>query len=141
MTLLSSLTIVSVVNDRVVGREKFFSFVSVLQHLAEDFDFVLVSNNMSAQFSLTLKNLVTELPDTTVIFLAQPTHDDLARLAGIENAIGDYIIFCDLEADDPGLLPALLEPLKRGYDLVVCEIDGGVNFHRSAGRKLLLAVS
>ena len=55
------------------------------------------------------------------VFLAEPVHDDLARLVGIEHSVGDYILFCDPTEDDPALLAPVLAPVHDGYDLVVAD--------------------
>ncbi len=120
--MLTSLTIVTVVNDRVVDIPAFNRFVDVLEGQATDFDFVLVANAVSTDLALQLKSLVAAVPDTTVVFLGERVHDDLARLVGIEHAIGDYLLFCDMTSNDSDLLSSVLAPLAAGYDLVVGDL-------------------
>jgi hypothetical protein len=117
--MLTSLTVVTVVNECVVDLESFGHYVNVLEQQVIDFDFVLVANAVNTELSLLLKALVAAAPDTTVVFLGEQVHDDLARLVGVEHAVGDYVLFCDMVSDDPAALPALLTPLQSGYDLVI----------------------
>ena len=122
--LLASITVISVVNDEkptAAGVQRFSTF---LERQAVDFDFVLVANNVGSDVALHLKALVATVPDLTVVFLGEKVHDDLARLVGIEHAIGDYVLFCNLAADDPESLPALLAPVAEGYDLVIGDMQG-----------------
>lgn len=122
--LLASITVISVVNDErptAAGIERFSSF---LERQAVDFDFVLVANNVGSEVALHLKALVATVPDLTVVFLGEKVHDDLARLVGIEHAVGDYVLFCNPATDEPGILPALLAPVAEGYDLVIGDMQG-----------------
>ncbi len=137
MTPLASLTIVSVVNEVVATAQAFNSFASVLEREATDFDFVLVANAVETEAALTLKALVAAAPDTTVVFLGEKVHDDLARLVGVEHAVGDYVLFCDMALDDPVALPALLAELRAGYDLVIGDQPGQVYLERPLGLQLL----
>ena len=121
MPMLTSITVVTVVNDVVVSQASFAAYIAVLEQHAVDFDFVLVANSVDTEAALQLKTLVAQVPDTTIVFLGEPVHDDLARLVGIDHAVGDHVLFCDMLFDAPAALPPLLAELAHGYDLVVAE--------------------
>jgi hypothetical protein len=137
VTMLTSLTVVSVVKDNVVDLAVFDQFIAVLEQQAIDFDFVLVSNAVNAELALRLKALVAAVPDTTVVFLGERVHDDLARLVGIEHAVGDYLLLCDMTSDDPATFPSLLAPLGVGYDLVIGDTPGSFMPTRSVSTRIL----
>jgi hypothetical protein len=118
---ITSLTVVSVVKDRVPDSACSERYAAVLEKFAIDFDLVLVANGTAAAESMALKALVASTPDTMAVYLAQPVHDDMARLVGGEHAVGDYVLFCELARDDPALLPDLLTPVQEGYDLVIAD--------------------
>jgi hypothetical protein len=123
---LSSLTIVMVVDEIVPDAARFEALASVLEENGvTDFDIVLVANAVDADVALTLKDCVTETPDTTVVFLNQKQHHDVARLVGVNHAVGDYILFCSMEEAEIAAIPALLDSLRQGYDLVVADPDEG----------------
>jgi len=137
---LSSITVVIVVNDSLPDAGRFDRLADVL--LAEqvaDFDFVLIANAVDAALTLDLKDLVSRMPDTAVVFLNQRQHDDVARLVGIDHAVGDFILCTALAEEEIAALPALLAPLRQGYDLVVADpSEGRVVIRRPATSKALL---
>ena len=134
---VASLTVVAVVNDRVPDTACLERYVIVLKDCAIDFDLVLVANGVDVDAALALKTLVAATPDTMAVFLAEPVHDDLARLVGGEHAVGDYVLFCDLMDDDPALLPPLFAPLREGYDLVVADRGPEISERSGLGRTLV----
>jgi hypothetical protein len=130
--MLKSLSVISVIGRKEIDIDRYRRAVAILEKEAAELDFVLVAKSFDLTLTLKLKALVREVPDTTVLFLAGSTHDDVARLVGIENSIGDYILFCDMFSTDTVLLSSLLLPLKDGYDLVL----GDVNMRSSAGESI-----
>ncbi len=119
--MIGSVTLVAVVQDRVPGAAALQRFADVLAGCAADLETVLVVSGAASAAVLELKALAAQAPDLTVVFLAEPVHDDVARLVGIEHAVGDAVVFADLLRDDPVSLPALLAALDHGYDLVVAD--------------------
>ncbi len=118
---LASITLVAVIDRDVPDAATLARHAEALATCAIDVDLVLVANGVDAATALALKCLVAETPDCMAVFLAEPVHDDLARLVGIEHAVSDHVLFLDPRHDDPADLPALLAPLRDGYDLVVGE--------------------
>jgi hypothetical protein len=100
-------------------------FSDALAECAGDVETVLVVGGVSGAAVLELKALALHEPDLTIVFLSEPVHDDMARLVGIEHAVGDAVVFADLLRDDPACLPPLLAQLKEGYDLVVADAGAG----------------
>jgi hypothetical protein len=136
---IASLTMVAVVNRLVPDAACLERHAGVLAGCVTDFDLVLVANGVDEAASLALKALVATVPDTLAVFLAGPVHDDVARLVGCEHAISDYVVFCDPLLDDPALLPALLAPLREGYDLAIAD-RGPEGRERSLSARILAPV-
>jgi hypothetical protein len=137
---LSSLTVVVVVNDTPPDPARYAALAAMLEAGdLTDFDVVLVANAVDAAVTLALKDFVARTPDSTVIFLNRRQHNDVARLVGINHAVGDYVLFCHLAEEEIAALPALLAPLRDGYDLVVADpLQGKLVVRRPLSTRLLL---
>ncbi|MBI0535466.1 hypothetical protein D9599_07775 [Roseomonas sp. KE2513] len=137
---LSSLTTVIVVNGKVPEPRRYEQLASVLEAARiDDFDVVLVANGVDAAVTLDLKEFVSQVPDSTAVFLNRPQTGDVARLVGIDHAVGDYILFTALSEEEILALPDLLEPLREGYDLSVADpLEGPLVVQRPAGTRFLL---
>jgi hypothetical protein len=116
---VSSLTAVMVVRDRCPSRALLGDLADALGELAADVDLVIVANGTTNDVSLELKALIANVADLTVVFLGVRQHDDIARLVGIDHAIGDFVLFCTPTPAEIASLPGLLAPLADEYDLVV----------------------
>ncbi len=89
-----------------------------LEACVTDYEIVLVDNASSDQTIGLLEGLSAELPNLQVYCLSARVGDEVARIAGIEQAIGDYVVLMDLH-DDRAQIPILLDRALKGYDLVV----------------------
>jgi hypothetical protein len=121
--MIGSITLVGVVQGTVPAAAALTRYADALARCSADVEIVLVASGSAAAAALRLKALAASVPDLTVVFLSQRVHDDVARLVGIEHAVGDAVLFADVSHDDPADLPALLAPLHDGYDLVVADRD------------------
>jgi hypothetical protein len=137
---LSSLTVVVVVNDEAPDPRNYAALATALEAGGViDFDLVLVANAVESTVTLALKDFVARVPDSTAVFLNSRQHDDVARLVGINHAVGDYILFTHLAEEENAVTPALLAPLHEGYDLAVAEpLDGRLVVSRPLGHQWLL---
>lgn len=134
---IASVTVVAVINDRVPDTACLERYAAVMADCSIDFDLILIANGVDIEMALALKTLVATVPDILVVFLAEPMHDDLARLVGVEHVAGDYVLFCDPIEDDPGLLPALFARLREGYDLVVADRGPPLSERSGLSRRLV----
>lgn len=128
---ISSLTAVMVARDECPSGDLVDRLSNVLSEMVIDLNIVIVANGTTNEVSLALKNLVATVPDLTVVFLGVQQHDDIARLVGIDQAIGDYVLFCTPTQAEVDSLPRLLDPLSEDYDLVVGIGEGGVKVDES----------
>jgi glycosyltransferase involved in cell wall biosynthesis len=90
----------------------------ILADTVTDYEIVVVDNASRDRTVPTLETLSNELPNLQVYCLSARVSDDVARVAGIQQAIGDYVILLDLY-DDITQIPALLERSLDGNDLVL----------------------
>jgi polyisoprenyl-phosphate glycosyltransferase len=137
---LSSLTVVTVVDEAAPDQALCDRLAAMLADGGVvDFDIVLVANAVNAPTTLALKDFVARVPDTTVVFLNSRQHSDVARLVGINHAVGDHVLFTRLSEPEIAALPALLAPLREGYDLVVADpVNGKLVVRRPPAQRLLL---
>lgn len=138
-TLVSSVSCVLVVRDGVPVEVVLPRLARTLAPLAVDFDFVLVvPGDVPARTALAVKALVEVTPDTTAAFLSEPADHDAARLMGIDHAVGDHVLFVDPTVADVDAVPALLEGLAGGYDVVAGDTRAWFVVRRSLVSTLLL---
>jgi hypothetical protein len=137
--LLSSLTVVIVARDECPNAAMLDRIARGVDEFVVDLNIVIIANGADSNLALKLKELVEAEPDLTVTFLGVRQQDDVARLVGLDQAVGDYILLCtptDAEVDN---LPRILAPLAAGYDLVVGAGAGGVEADRSFVAGLLFS--
>lgn len=104
--------------------------------LHSDFELVVIVNGVSISSIMALKTLASELPNTHFYILQKPVDYLVARLAGLENALGDWIAFVDLGIDPPDMLDVLLKSAFEGHDVIFANNKTRVK-ERSIGHMLL----
>jgi dolichol-phosphate mannosyltransferase len=85
--------------------------------LAHDSEVVLVAADLSDHSALALKHLVETLPDSACLFLAGPADLQTLLLAGVDNAVGDYVFICEARESDAAALRALAPAMAEGVDI------------------------
>lgn len=63
--------------------------------------------------------LLADIPCVRLIQLAFDVNLEVAKAAGIENAIGDFVILYDADCDPPELIVQAVEVCRRGSDIVI----------------------
>lgn len=91
---------------------------AVLACEVTDYEIVVVDNRSEDDTLSRLEHLSRSLPNLQVYCLSARVQDDVARIAGVQQAIGDYVVLMDLD-DDAGQIPALLARGVAGHDLVL----------------------
>ena len=99
-------------------RRVVFELQKMLAVTVTDYEIVVVDNASRDQTVPTLEALAIELPNVQVYCLSAQVTDDLARVAGLHQSIGDYVILFDLY-DDIVQIAALIERALDGNDLVL----------------------
>lgn len=115
---LTSATLVLVADKVCPDRQLVQNFVERLHDLFVDVEIVVVASGVAPDVARDLKLLVEHVPDCLVVFLAEPAHEDVARLVGIDHAVGDHVVFATPTAAEERSIAALVAEVGSGADLV-----------------------
>jgi polyisoprenyl-phosphate glycosyltransferase len=83
------------------------------------YEIVLIENGSSDRTLELCKQLVETAMRLRVIPLSRHMHQDIAITAGLEAAIGDYVVVLNPNWDPPTVIPEMIEHCRGGYDVVV----------------------
>lgn len=122
--LMSSVSIVFVVEDLIPPREVIINTGNVLAEYFVDSEFIVVANGINDELALALKKIVAETPDATCIFLGERADFDAARVLGIDHAIGDYVFLLTPTDAEISVLPSMIDAAREGFDLVIAKRKG-----------------
>jgi glycosyltransferase involved in cell wall biosynthesis len=94
----------------------------VLQERYENHEIVLVDDGSRDGTPQALRDLLRRIPSVRVLRLSRAFGRDIAITAGLESAIGDYVVTLEPRTDPVELVPELVER-ARTSGTVVCGID------------------
>lgn len=119
-----SQSFVSVVTVIDIERAHCVKVIPQLQENLEerfsDYEIVLiVKKNAQSAVALPLARMMEKIPAIRYLQLASNTPNDVALSAGLENAIGDFIVLWDLETDPIDCVGQAVELCKAGSDVVI----------------------
>jgi hypothetical protein len=137
--LAVSLTTVVVARDECPSLETLQEISAVLCGCVEEFDFAIVANASDNATAIGLKSLAEVFPDLTIVFLSARVHDEVARLIGIDIAIGDFILYPSLGSEEIKQIPRVLDAVPEGYDLILGIEAGRLPVKRSIAAKICYA--
>ncbi len=94
--------------------------VAALSEQVEDFELVVVDNGSTDGSAREYAALAGEggLPNLQIYRLIREVDFEIAVWAGVENALGDYVLVLDPLNEDASFLPRALEKIAEGADLV-----------------------
>ena len=93
----------------------------LIEILRADFEFyevILINNGSADQTQAKVAALQTRLPNLTLFNLANKYSMAIATIAGLDHAIGDYVIVLDPRQDPPGLVRDLIRVALDEKDIV-----------------------
>lgn len=92
----------------------------VVGALVKDYELIVIDNGSEDETVATLQDLAgpSGIPNLQVFTLTSQVDNDSASWAGVENAIGDYVLVVDPLLDDPQFAPKLLDQAAKGADVV-----------------------
>ncbi len=96
-----------------------------LSALVSDYELIVVDNASDDGSVAELKRLTDEggLPNVQVYALTKEVGYDAATWAGLENALGDFVVVIDPLLDDMNFLPRMLSQAVEGADVVFATND------------------
>jgi glycosyltransferase involved in cell wall biosynthesis len=109
------LSVVCVVNGHETWLVRGLSELhEAVASLGTSTELVAVLNGCSTDGVNALRALAARCPCLQVYVIKRRLEYSIALLAGVENAVGDWIATIDAEADDPGTIRKLYEAATRG---------------------------
>src|SRR5438067_11717923 len=105
---LTSVSAVIVLNDPLPEQESVHELSRLLLKESSDVEIILVDVGSGATV-VELKDLVAAIPDTTCLILNERLDLDTARLIGMDNAIGDYVLVLTLDRSILAALPLVID--------------------------------
>jgi hypothetical protein len=99
------------------------SLAATLQHLAAEYEIVVVDNASRDDTVATLQRLtaVGGISNLQVLALAREVDRDTAAWVGLDSALGDFVLSFDLAVDADNAVQPMLEAALDGSDLVFAE--------------------
>src|SRR3954466_11900071 len=91
----------------------------VLDREYANYEIVLVDNGSTDGTDTIARKLLTRHLCVRYVRLSRPTDDETALMAGLDAAIGDYVVTLHPDFDPPTALVAMIEPCRSGTDLVL----------------------
>lgn len=92
---------------------------TILKSFTTPYEIIFVNDGSTDDSPLILERLFQRDPHVQVIHFQQNFGKTAALVAGFRHSCGDIIITLDADLqDDPAEIPAMLDKLRQGYDLV-----------------------
>ena len=93
---------------------------ATIRPIVRDYEIIVVDNGSGDQSVDTLETLTAQHPNLQIYCLSSPVTQDVAVMAGLEQAIGDYMLAYDPHLDDMAQIGVMLtEAVERGNDVVL----------------------
>jgi dolichol-phosphate mannosyltransferase len=132
-------------NDEAIVEQFAREIVGLLNEHYRYFELVLIDNHCEDETPAAAARLATELPGMRIVRLSRPCSLEVALGAGLEHAIGDYVVALDCRSDPASIVVPIVASLVSGLDVVVGQTEGsGTGILRGAlsrfGRRLTSAI-
>ena len=122
--MIKSDTFVSVVLVVSNQTNKLISYIDKLSPYLEshlnDYEIVIIDQDSKDGLDQALAKSLATYHSIRCIHLSQKEADDVALAAGLENAIGDFVINLNVESDDINMILPLITQALSGCDIIVC---------------------
>ena len=104
---------------------------ATLDLLFSDYEIVLVAQrNVKGFLETSMPKLLSSIPSIRYLQLSSNVSDDVIWSAGLENAIGDFVVLFDLSSDPIDIIERSINECKAGTDVIVgtCESKKSVSY-------------
>lgn len=89
-----------------------------LEEIHDDTELIIICNGLNSKTTKQLIDIIDQIPNATLHFIAADVEQDYAKLIGMDNAIGDWVLLADLYDIDKDFWAKLLSGAANGFDLV-----------------------
>lgn len=130
----SFVSVVTIISDSTGDLEHHVT--EIYKHLDKhftDYEIILLDQSLDGIFQQHIDNLLSVIPSVRYMQLASPVPNDIALAAGIENAIGDFVVLMTLNEDPADIIIDLVNKCFSGYDIVI----GVSDQNRTLGYKVV----
>lgn len=111
---------VAVLRDHAAVLPAFVDELSaVLDSRYTNYEILLVDNGSADATGDVVKKLLARHRCLRYLRLTRPADDETAVLAGLDAAIGDYVVTLNPDFDPPAEIPAMVDSCRAGNDLVL----------------------
>lgn len=118
----SFVSVVLSVNQQVTGLDETLEQIQhELNTQYSDYEIVIMSHGPFgiSKIGNNADAILQQIPSIRFIQLSGTVHDDVAWAAGLENAIGDFVVLFDHLTDPVSAIPGIVSVCKSGIDVVV----------------------
>ena len=112
--------IITVKNEENTLQKELENITNSLTTLVDDHELIIIDNASTDRTISLLRDLTSPsgLPNLQVYGLTKEVDRDAAAWAGIENALGDFVVIFDPSENDLNALPKMIEKVLSGSDVV-----------------------
>lgn len=112
------VSVVLIVSDSS-AYEAAVSIQQELHNKYSDYEIVMIAQGVEPITSKPLDDILLRLPSVRYIQLSGLRSNDVAWAAGLENAIGDFVVLFDYMSDPVSVISDIVNVCKSGFDIVV----------------------
>lgn len=115
------LSVVMVIRDQHAHVQEWLQRLDqTINPIARDYELIIVDNGSTDDSAHVLEQIAQTLPNIQVYCLSLGVRDDIALIAGVEQALGDFVLIYDPRADDLAQIPGMMmEAVTRNNDVVL----------------------
>ncbi len=112
--------IITTRNEKDTLKKELEDISNSLKTLVDDYELIIIENASADRTISLLRDLTSPsgLPNLQVYALTKEVDRNAAAWAGIENALGDFVVVFNPAEDDLSVLPDMLEKAVSGSDVV-----------------------
>ncbi|WP_312044325.1 glycosyl transferase family 2 [Erwinia sp.] len=117
--------------------EQLFTLHILLNKHYTDYEIIIIAPGASSTNAQQEANLLRVVPGIRIIHLSTRVDIDVALAAGLENAIGDFVVLWNPCSDPVDIIPSIVTQCRQGHDVVVGITDNAKSLSYRLLRKLI----
>lgn len=90
-----------------------------LRNIYDYYEILIVDNGSSDDTLESLRNLQKKIPEIRILSLSHRHDLQTAYLAAMENSLGDYVVFLEIESNLSDLIKEIVNKCISGFDVVI----------------------